>query len=179
MIPVVGAALADSYLIWWGAQVVALAIIVWLILRWRPKFLRGRTIGQTLNDTLQVREDQIRAQLQAADESRKEAARIREEAAKDIAQARAEADDIINRARVAAEAIQREMQEGARAEYARIVGQARDEIDYERRQAEAALRRRAADIVVDAAAQVVQRYLEPSTDLRLIEESLSDLTELR
>jgi F0F1-type ATP synthase membrane subunit b/b' len=67
------------------------------------------------------------------------------------------------------------MEQRARQEYDRVIGQARSEIDYERRQAELALRRRAADIVVDAAGQVVGRYLSPDADRQIIRDSLKDV----
>jgi F-type H+-transporting ATPase subunit b len=170
--------LADTYLAWWAAQVVALVILVFLVLRWHPKFLRGRSIGQTLDAALIARENQIGAQLAAAEESRKEAARIREEAANDVEEARGQADEIVERARHTSESIQREITDRAREEARRVVEQAQAEIAYETRQAEMALQRRAADIVVDAAKQIVERHLEPATDRRLIEESLARMREI-
>jgi F-type H+-transporting ATPase subunit b len=174
----VGAILADQYFVWWAAQVIAVAILVFLVLRWRPKFLRGRSIGETLDGALEAREEQIHAQLAAAEESRKEAARIREEAARDVEEARGQADQIVERARHTSESIQREITERATDEARRIVEQAQAEIEYETRQAELALQRRAADIVIDAAEQVVERHLDPSTDRRLIEQSLSSMRDL-
>jgi F-type H+-transporting ATPase subunit b len=170
--------LANSYFVWWAAQIVSIAIIVYLILRWRPKFLRGQTIGQTLNAILVNREDQIRQQLAAAEESRREAARIREEAAHEVEEARGQAEDIVTRARHTSEAIQQEIVSRAGEEARRILGQAQAEIEYETRQAEMALRRRAADIVIDAAEQIVERHLEPTTDRRLIDRSLANLRDL-
>lgn len=170
--------LSDSYLVWWAAQIVSIAIIVYLVLRWRPKFLRGQTVGQTLNSTLAAREDQIRQQLAAAEESRREAARIREEAAHDIDVARGQAEEIVNRAHHTSEAIQHEIVARSEQEAQRIVQQAQADIEYETRQAEMALRRRAADIVVDAAERIVERHLEPTTDRRLIDQSLANLRDI-
>jgi F-type H+-transporting ATPase subunit b len=174
-----GAILAHNWPIWWVAQVVAVGILVYLILRWKPGFLKGRTIGTTLGATLDAREEQIRAQLSAAEESRREAALIREQAVTDIENARHTAEQIVSRAQHTSEAIQQEIVARAEEERLRIVGQAKSEIDYERRQAEQALRRRAADIVVDAASQVVGNHMSPSTDRRIIDESLVNLKELR
>jgi F-type H+-transporting ATPase subunit b len=170
--------LSDQYFIWWASQVVALAILVGAFLRWRPGFLRGRTIRQTLTEALDARANQIRTQLQAAELSRQEAQRIREQAAADIARAQAESQAIVERATHTSEAVQRDMLARAEEEYQRIIGQAREEIDYERRQAEAALRQRASDIVVDAAGQIVREYLEPSADRRIIDTSLDDMRNL-
>jgi F-type H+-transporting ATPase subunit b len=169
------AVLADQYFIWWGAQIVAVAILVYLALRWRPSFLRGQTVGSTINAALDRRAAQIQEQLEAAERSRQEAERIRQEARQDIANARSEAEQIVNRAHQATEAIAQEMEQRARQEYDRVIGQARSEIDYERRQAELALRRRAADIVVDAAGQIVARHLSPEADRQIIRDSLKDV----
>jgi F-type H+-transporting ATPase subunit b len=179
MVFVSGAILAHNWPIWWVAQVIAVSILIFLFLRWKPGFLHGRTIGQTVGATLDAREEQIRAQLSAAEESRREAARIREQAAADIEKARQESEQIVSRAQHTSEAIQKEIISRAEEERQRIVGQAKSEIDYERRQAEQALRRRAADIVIDAASQVVQNHLAPAADRRIIDESLANLKELR
>jgi F-type H+-transporting ATPase subunit b len=169
------AVLADQYLLWWAAQIVAVAILVYLALRWRPKFLKGQTVSGTLNAALDRREAQIREQLEAAERSRRDAARIHEEAQQDIVRARGEAEQIVTRAHQTSEAIGQEMEERARREYERVVGQAKAEIDYERRQAELALRRRAADIVVDAAGRVIERNLSADADRRIVRESLESL----
>lgn len=170
---VLGAILAHDYLVWWAAQVVALVILVWLALRWQPGFLGGRTIGRMLTQTLDSRADQIQKQLQAAERSREEAARIRRQSEEEVAQARKDADDIVRRAAQTSEAIKSEIEARAREEYERIVGQAKSEIDYERRQAELALRRRAADIVVDAAEEVVERNLDAEADSTIIRDSVA------
>lgn len=171
--------LANDYWVWWLAQLVAIAILVVLFLRWRPGFLGKRTVREALGAALAARENGIREQLQAAERSRQEAAAIREQANRDIEQARQQANDIVARAQQTSEAIQRDMEEQARAEYQRIVGQAKSEIEYEREQAELALRRRAADIVVDAAGQIVRQNLDPEADHRIIGESLDELGTLR
>ena len=171
--------LADNLLWWWIAQVIAVAILVILFLRWRPGFLSRRTIGETLGGILDARAEVIRTQLEAAERSREEAERLHAEAQKDVERARVEAREIIERATHTSEAIGADLERRAREEYERIVGQARLQIDFERERAISALRRRAGDVIIDAAREVVERTLEPDTDRRVIEDSLSDLKELR
>lgn len=173
------AALAGSYFVWFGAQVVSLAIVLYFILRWHPSFLGGKTISQTLNAALETRANQIQNQLEAAERSRQEAARIREESAAEVTRARTQADEIVDRAKHTSEAIQQEIVTKAQEEKQRIVNQASEEIDYERRQAEMALRRRAADIVVDAASQIVRQNLQPETDRRIINDSIGQVRDSR
>ncbi|HEX8919548.1 MAG TPA: F0F1 ATP synthase subunit B [Chloroflexota bacterium] len=170
--------LAHAYFLWWGAQIVAVAILVALVLRWRPGFTGGRTIGEMLSQALDAREQGIRAQLEEAQRSREEAARIQEESERNIEHAREEANGIVSRASQTSLSIQEDIKRRAEEEYQRIVAQARHQIDYEREQAELALRRRAADIVIDAAGQIVQRHLEPQQDRELIVDSLGNVREV-
>src|SRR5579875_2850415 len=171
--------LADNVFLWWAAQVVAIAILVILFLRWRPKFTGRRTIGEMVGSILDARAEQIRQQMAAADRAREEAQHLHEEAQQDIRQARGEAEQIVARGARTAELIREEMGRHAREEYDRIVAQARVEIDLERERAESALRRRAADIVIDAAAHVVQNDLTTQADAGLINQSLDSVGELR
>jgi F0F1-type ATP synthase membrane subunit b/b' len=71
------------------------------------------------------------------------------------------------------------MEQRAHQEYDRIVSQAKSAIDYEREQAEQALRRRASDIVVDAARQVVEETLDAQADRRIVDDALGDMKGLR
>jgi F-type H+-transporting ATPase subunit b len=176
---IVLAALSSNYLVWWAAQLVAVAILIFLFLRWRPKFLGGKTIGETLGQALDNREDAIREQLDAAQKSREEASRIHELSQKELATAHEQSEVILKRAEQTSQAIQQEIEERSREEYERIVGQARSQIEYEREQAELALRTRAADIVVDAAKQVIERNMDPQADRRVITDSLEHLKEVR
>ncbi|HZS94648.1 MAG TPA: F0F1 ATP synthase subunit B [Chloroflexota bacterium] len=171
--------LAANVVLWWAAQLVAIAILVLLFLRWRPKFTGRRTVGEIVGSLLDARETQIRQQLAAADEAREEARRLHEEAQQDIVRARGEAEEIVSRAARTGELIREDMDRHAREEYDRIVAQARVEIDLERERAESALRRRAADIVIDAAGQVVERELTPQADAGLINSSLDNLGDIR
>lgn len=179
MLPVFATALASDRLIWFIAELLAFVLIAAVILRWRPSFLGNKSISATLSDSLDRRAGQIDEQLSAAERSREEAAKIRAQSEQDIARAREEGRQIVGRAGSTSQSILEELQVRAREEYDRIVAQARTQIDYERQQAEMALQRRAADIVVDAAQEVVQRNLDSDSDRRIIGSSLDDLKELR
>jgi F-type H+-transporting ATPase subunit b len=170
--------LAANLIVWWIAQIAAVAIIVALFLRWRPQFLGRRTIGETFNQALDARSASIREQLEAAQRSREEAERLHAEAQQDVERARQEAREIVERASHTSESIGAELEKRAREEYDRIVGQARSQIEYERERAVTSLRRNAADVVVDAAREVVKRTLEPEGDRRVIETSLDNLKEI-
>lgn len=170
--------LSGQVWLWWIAQVLAIAILVFLFLRWRPGFLGKRTVGEMMSSALDAREENIRDQLEAAQRSREEAERIQQAAMADIERARRESREIVERARTTSEAIQEDMQRRAQEEATRVVAQASAQINYERDQAELALQRRAADIVVDAARTVIQQNLDDSSDRRIIDTSLSDLKEL-
>jgi F-type H+-transporting ATPase subunit b len=173
------ATLSGNLIAWWVAQVLAIAILVILFLRWRPGFLGKRTVGEMMGSALDAREESIREQLEAAQRSREEAERIQQAALEDIERARTEAREIVERAHSTSQAIQQDMTDRAEEEANRVVAQASAQINYEREQAEQALQRRASDIVIDAARTVIQRNLDESSDRQIINTSLSDLKELR
>lgn len=173
------ATLSTNLIAWWLAQVLAIAILVILFLRWKPGFLGKRTVGQMMGSALDAREEQIREQLAAAQRSREEAERIQQAALQDIERARSEAQQIVERAQSTSQAIQQDLVDRAQDEANRVVAQASAQINYEREQAELALQRRAADIVIDAARTVIRRDLDEASDRRIIDTSLSDLQELK
>jgi F-type H+-transporting ATPase subunit b len=170
-----GTVLANNYPFWWLAQIVAIGILIFLFLRWRPNFLSGKTIGETLGRVLDARRAQIEDQLAAAERSRQEAERVHAQTQQDIEQARQEAEKIVTGATHTSEAIRTEITQRASSEAERILAQAKAEIDQERNQALQALQRRAADIVVDAAGQVVARHMDAHADEQLINTSLRNM----
>jgi F-type H+-transporting ATPase subunit b len=176
---VVGAVLANDYVFWWIAQLVAIAILIFLFLRWKPGFLAGKTIGQTLGGALDARKAQIDDQLAAAERSRQEAERIHQQTQQDIEKARSEAQQIVSGAARTSEAIKTEIVQRAQEEGQRILAQAKAEIGQERNQALQALQRRAADIVVDAAGQIVSQHGDERADQQLINSSLRRLGDHR
>ncbi|HZU13223.1 MAG TPA: F0F1 ATP synthase subunit B [Chloroflexota bacterium] len=171
--------LANNFVLWWIAQVAAIAILVYFFLFHHFGFLNGGTIWGLLQKSLQSRRDGIQHQLEAAQRSREEAQRLHEEALQDVEEARHEAASIVERAGQTSQAIQADLEARAREEYNRILDQARSQIQYEQERAVMALQRRAADIVVDAAREVVERNLEPQTDRAIIDTSLDQLQGLR
>jgi F-type H+-transporting ATPase subunit b len=167
--------LSGSYVLWWVAQLISVAILVFLFLRWRPAFMGGRTIGEVLGAALDARRDSIDEQLRVAERNREEAERLRAQVRQDVENAHHEAENIVSGSSRTADAIRKEIEQRAVEERDRILSQGRAEIQQEEAQAMQALQRRAADIVVDAAGQIVSRHLDESSDQRLISSSLRDI----
>jgi F-type H+-transporting ATPase subunit b len=164
--------LANDYVFWWIAQLIAVAILVFLFLRWRPGFLGGQTIGQTLGAALDARKAQIDDQLAVAERNRQEAERLHEQVRKDVEQAHVEAEQIVAGSSKTADAIRQEIEQRASEERQRILAQGRADIQQEESQAMQALQRRAADIVIDAAGEIVSRHMDERSDRQLIDSSL-------
>jgi F-type H+-transporting ATPase subunit b len=167
--------LSSSYIVWWIAQLVAVAILVILFLRWRPGFTGGRTVGELLGSSLDARRDSIDEQLRIAERNREEAERLRAQVREDVENAHHEAERIVGGSTHTADAIRQEIEQRAVEERERILSQGRAEIQQEEAQAMQALQRRAADIVIDAAGQIVSGHMDESSDQRLISSSLRDM----
>ena len=125
----------------------------------------------------------VRAREEALEEAITAAKRDREEAAKLLAEHRAaldasrgEAQKLIADARVAAERVRAELVEQAHAEQANMLTRARQEIESEKSNAIAQLRREAVDLAIAGAGKVIERNLDQAANRQLVESFLASVT---
>jgi len=118
----------------------------------------------------------------ALEEALEQARRDREEAAKQLAEQRAamdkahaEAMHVVTEAREAAERVRRDMLEQAKVQVRELLDRARHEIDGERRQAIADLRREAIDLAILGAEKVIEKNLDEPSNRALVEQFLATL----
>ncbi|HZI21466.1 MAG TPA: F0F1 ATP synthase subunit B [Gemmatimonadales bacterium] len=129
----------------------------------------------TLLKTVEDRERRIQRQLDEAERSRTEAARLLEEHKRTIAGAKAEAQEMIAKARAVAEKERETLLAKARQEYDDLLVRARKEIGAEQEKAILALRREAVDLSIAAASKLLQAKLDTDANRRLVVEYLSSL----
>lgn len=125
----------------------------------------------------------VRAREAALEEAIAGAKRDREEAARLLAEHRAaldasrgEAQKLIADARVAAERVRSELVEQAHAEQANMLVRARQEIESEKSNAIAQLRREAVDLAIAGAGKVIERNLDQAANRQLVESFLASVT---
>ena len=127
-------------------------------------------------DMLDRRAQRIREGLEAADQSKEHAAQAEQEVAQQRDEARRQGQSLIGQAQEAANRIQEESRNKARREGEMLLERARSEIQLERDQAIAELRREFGELTVSAAEKVIGQSLDRQAHRRLIDEVLADST---
>ena len=125
-------------------------------------------------DMLDRRSQRIKEGLDAAEQSKEHAAEAEQEVSRQLDEARRQGQSLVAQAQEAAGRIQEESRTQARREAEALLERARSEIQLERDQAIAELRKEFADITVSAAEKVIGQSLDRQAHRRLIEETLAE-----
>ncbi len=128
---------------------------------------------------LQERSDSIRGSLDAAENTREEAATMLEDYKKQMAEARQEAQKIIENGRKLGESMKEDIVKKSREEVEQVMSRATADIEREKELAVAELQGRIADLTINAASRVVGAELEKAGHEQLIEQYLSEVGSLR
>ena len=124
---------------------------------------------------VEAREAALEKALGDAKRDRDAAAVLLAEQQKALAEARAEMQKALNDGRAAAESLRAEMLEKVKAEGADMLDRTRREMQAEKENAVADLRREAIELAITGASKVIGRNLDSATDRTLVESFLSSL----
>ena len=125
---------------------------------------------------VRAREAALEEAITAAKRDREEAARLLEQHRVALDASRGEAQKLIADARVAAERVRAELVEQAHAEQANMLVRARQEIESEKSNAIAQLRREAVELAIAGAGKVIERNLDQAANRQLVESFLASVT---
>jgi len=125
---------------------------------------------------VRAREAALEEAITAAKRDREEAARLLEQHRVALDASRGEAQKLIADARVAAERVRAELVEQAHAEQATMLVRARQEIESEKSNAIAQLRREAVDLAIAGAGKVIDKNLDQASNRQLVESFLASVT---
>jgi len=128
-----------------------------------------------LREGVQRREEQIRAELEAAEAARKEAEAEAAEYRERLAEARTEAARIIEEARQGADQVRRDLIARAEEEAAQIRTRAEEDIRLAQERALADLREQVGELSIDLAEKIVGHSLDRETQRQLIESFISEV----
>ena len=146
-------------------QLIAFIVFVWLL--WR--FALGPIVR-----ILDQRQERIRESMEAAQRMQSELAATAARNEEVLAEARQQAQQIVAQAREAGEATLARAREQANAQGEEYLARAETTLRQETEQARQQLRQEVADLAVMAASRIVRKELDPSTQTRLIEETLAE-----
>ena len=127
-------------------------------------------------EMLDRRAQRIREGLEAADQSKEQAAQAEQDVARQLQQAREQGQGQIAQAQEMASRIQEEARSQARLDAEALLERARSEIQLERDQAIGELRREFAALTISAAEKVIGQSLDRGAHQRLIDEVLAEST---
>ena len=151
----------------WQLTVQIVAFIAFVILLWR--FALGPIVA-----TLDKRQERIRESMEAAQRMQIEMQATAARNEEILNEARKEAQVILTHAREAGEATLARAREEASIQGEQYLARAEATLRSEIEQARLQLRQEVADLAVAAAAKIVRKELDPATQTRLIEETLSE-----
>lgn len=125
---------------------------------------------------LDRRSQRIREGLEAAEQSKSQAASGEREVAKQLDEARKQGQALVAQAQEASNRLQEEARNQARREAETLLERARSEIQLERDQAIAELRGAFADLTISAAEKVIDQSLDRQAHKKLIDDVLAQST---
>src|SRR5580704_15316979 len=137
----------------------------------------AKRILPPVNKALKERQDQIRSELQAADEAKSDAAAADAERREALEHARQQAREIVEQANRTAERLNAESQERGQSEYDRLVTSAEAEVQLARQRAVEEAAARLGDLVVDVVERIIGREVDAEAHRDLIDEAVTALSD--
>ena len=139
-------------------------------------FILSRYAFKPLTAAVEARERSLQEAIDNAKRDRDEAARLLADHRQQLEQARGEAQKLIADGRVTAEKLRNDLLEQTRAQQQEMLERARRDIENEKTNAIAALRREAVDLAIAGAGKVIERNLDSDANRKLVENFLGSLT---
>lgn len=153
----------------WNLIIQLVAFIVFVSLLW--KYAVG-----PITRVLDQRTERVRESMEAAQRMQQELQATAARNEEVLTEARRQAQDILKNAREQGDAVVARASEEASNKGDEFLARAQATLRAETEQARLQLRQEVADLAVTAAAKIVRKELDPATQKRLIEETLSEAT---
>jgi F-type H+-transporting ATPase subunit b len=125
---------------------------------------------------VEARERSLQEAIDAAKRDREEAERVLAEHRAQLEKARGEAQKLIADGRATAEKLRNDLLEQTKAQQQEMLDRARREIETEKTNAIAALRREAVDLAIAGAGKVIERNLDNEANRKLVETFLGSVS---
>jgi F-type H+-transporting ATPase subunit b len=135
-------------------------------------FVMRYVLVPPLQRLMAARDEKVRADLEAADRAKTEAATLRSEYEAALARARSEADEIIGHAKAEADAYRTQLQLQADTEIGSLRAEAQAEIAAERDRALAAVRNDVVELALNTASIVIEGPVDRARALATVERAL-------
>jgi F-type H+-transporting ATPase subunit b len=151
-------------------------LMVWTLITFGISvFVLRRYAFGPLQDLLDQRRKAVQESMDAAEQTRAEAAQLLAEYKETLAKVRAEAEEILERSRTTGEHAKAEIMADAKTQSERVLTQAQQQIERDTRAALRELKGQIAELTALATEKVTARSLNEADQRRLIDEALAEL----
>lgn len=158
------------------AMAPALATVIVFVI---VLFILSTQVWPKITKGLADREAKIRAEIQNAEDARKQAKEALEQYQQNLAEARAEANKMIEQARLQQQTLANELKAKADAELGAMREKAMRDIDAAKRSALSEIYAESTALATTIAGKILRRELGVSDNQRLVDESLAELGKSR
>jgi F-type H+-transporting ATPase subunit b len=146
-------------------------LIVFLLLF----FILGKFVFPVITAQVEAREKKLEEAIEGAKRDREEAARALAEQQKQIEAARLEAQKIIVEGRQIGEKLRADMMEETHRQQQAMLDRAKREIDSEKQNAIAEMRREAIELAIAGASKVIEKNLDDQSNRKIVETFLASI----
>ncbi len=151
-------------------------IMIWTIVVFAISlFILRKWVYPVIGEALDKRAKAIAGDIDAAEQTRKDADELLAEYRERLKEARAQSEEIVQRARQTAESHEHESRDRGQEILAEAAKRAERDIDAATKRALDDIRREVADLTIMATEKVTRKTLDDSDQRRLVEEALSEL----
>jgi F-type H+-transporting ATPase subunit b len=151
-------------------------IMIWTIVVFAISlFILRKWVYPVIGEALDKRAKAIAGDIDAAEETRKQADELLAEYRERLKEARAQSEEIVQRARQTAESHEREGRDRGQEIVAEAAKRAERDIDAATKRALDDIRREIADLTIMAAEKVTRKSLDDADQRRLVEDALGEL----
>ena len=138
-------------------------------------FILGRLVFPKITAAVEARERALEEAIEGAKRDREAAAKALAEQQQQIEAARNEAQKIIAEARQVGDKVRAQMVEETQQQQQQMLERARREIDAEKQNAIAEMRREAIDLAIAGASKVIERNLDEQSNRKIVESFLASI----
>ena len=138
-------------------------------------FILGKFVFPKITAAVEAREKALEEAIEGAKRDREEAARILAEQLKQIEAARVEAQKIIVEGRQMGDKVRAQMIEETHQQQQAMLERARREIEMEKENAIAELRREAIELAIAGASKVIEKNMDDASNRKIVESFLSSI----
>jgi F-type H+-transporting ATPase subunit b len=138
-------------------------------------FILGKFVFPKITASVEAREKALEDAIQDAKRDREEAARALAEQQKQIETARVEAQKLIVEGRQMGEKMRADMMEETHRQQQAMLDRARHEIEAEKENAIAELRREAIELAIAGASKVIEKNLDDQSNRKIVESFLASI----